>query len=238
MKIAILGYGKMGKVIDDLATAAGHEIVLTIDAYNQEKMTSVALQEADVAIEFSRPEAAVENIKSCLDAGIPIVCGTTGWLDKIEEIRAHCNKTNGAFFYASNFSIGVNIFFELNKYLAELMNTQQEYEVHMEEIHHTEKLDAPSGTAITLAKGILEKIERKAQWINNMNDVPTDLSIVSKRLTGVPGTHSVSYQSSIDTIEIKHTAHSREGFAKGAIQAASWIIGKHGIFGMEDMLGF
>jgi 4-hydroxy-tetrahydrodipicolinate reductase len=245
MKIAIIGYGKMGKTIEQIAVAAGHEIVLTIDRQNQDQLTSSNLQAADVAIEFSRPETAFSNVSACLKAGVPVVSGTTAWLDQMDEAKAICEKENGAFFYASNFSIGVNIFFALSRQLAKLMNDHPEYDVRMEEIHHTQKLDYPSGTAITLAEGLVENLGRKKRWESELLKEPGQkpkaakpdaLQISSRREEGVPGTHVVSWISAIDTIEISHTAHSREGFAKGALAAAQWLVGRTGFFGMEDML--
>ena len=230
LKIAIIGYGKMGKTIAKLATEKGHSIVLKIDINNQDEFTSENLQKADVAIEFTRPEYAFKNIVTCLKAGIPIVSGTTGWLEKLEEAKAICAANNGAFFYGSNYSIGVNVFFEVNRYLAKMMENFPQYDVQMEEIHHTQKLDAPSGTGITLAEGILGQISRKTHWVNHVANEDKALALVSKRIDKVPGTHSIEYNSPIDTIEIKHVAHSRKGFASGAIMAAEWIIGKKGFF--------
>jgi len=238
MKIAIIGYGKMGKTIEKMATEIGHEIVLKIGSKNKTDFTSVNLQKAEVAIEFSNPESAFENISTCLKCGIPVVSGTTGWLDKIEEVKGICEASQSAFLYASNFSIGVNIFFAINRELAKMMNPQPQYDIAMEEIHHTQKLDAPSGTAITLAKEILAEVQRKDKWVNEKSIQNRALSILSKRIDKVPGTHSIVYESEIDSIEIKHTAHSRAGFASGAIQAAEWILGKKGSFSMSDMLGF
>jgi 4-hydroxy-tetrahydrodipicolinate reductase len=238
MKIAILGYGKMGKTIDQMSTEKGHEIVLKIGANNLKDFTKENIQEADVAIEFSNPESAFDNLVKCLKWGIPVVSGTTGWLHKMEEIKTICEENNGGFFYASNYSIGVNIFFAINRQLAKMMNDQPQYDVTMEEIHHTQKLDAPSGTAITLAQGILEEMSRKSNWTKEIAAKKTDLPIISKRIDKVPGTHEIIYNSPIDSIEIKHTAHSRAGFAGGAILAAEWMIGKKGSFGMKDMLGF
>lgn len=238
MKIAIIGYGKMGKIIDRLATQKGHEIVLKINRSNLNEFTNENLKKADVAIEFSNPESAFGNIKQCLEASVPVVSGTTAWLDKLDEAKSICQKNKSALLYASNFSIGVNIFFAINKQLAKMMNPHHIYNVSMEEIHHTQKLDAPSGTGITLAEGILENIDRKHQWINEPENSTTDLSIISKRIDPSPGTHQINYDSKIDSIELKHTAHSREGFASGAILAAEWIVGKEGYFEMNDILGF
>ena len=228
----------MGRTIEGLAVAKGHEIVLKITDKNLSDLTAENLKQADVAIEFTTPHSAFSNISLCLKAGVPVVSGTTAWLDKYEDAKALCLETKGAFFYASNFSVGVNIFFALNKYLADMMSQYDDYNPTMEEIHHTQKLDAPSGTGITLAEGILEKIARKSKWVNNETETPEELALVSKRIDKVPGTHTVNYSSPIDTIEITHVAHSREGFAKGALSAAEWIVGKEGCFGMSDMLGF
>jgi len=228
----------MGKTIEKMATEQGHEVVLKFDVDNFHEFTVENIKKADVAIEFTRPEGAADNIKKCIEAGVPVVCGTTGWLDRKPEIDALCIKKGSAFFYASNYSVGVNIFFALNKYLAKMMNEQPQYALETEEIHHTQKLDAPSGTSITLAEGIIENITNKESWINKASTAKSKVPIISKRIDKVPGTHSIAYQSVIDDIEIKHTAHSRAGFAGGAIQAAAWIIGKKGIFGMSDMLGF
>ncbi|MCB0521273.1 MAG: 4-hydroxy-tetrahydrodipicolinate reductase [Lewinellaceae bacterium] len=238
MKIALIGYGKMGKAIERLALAGGHEVVLKIGSGNKSELTVENLKLADVAIEFSRPETAFDNITLCAKAGIPVVCGTTAWLDRLEEAKGLVQANDSAFLYASNFSIGVNIFFALNRYLAVLMEQQPQYDVQMEETHHTQKLDAPSGTAITLANDILKNVARKNNWVKEKANAPTELPIASKRVDNVPGTHIVTWASGIDTIEISHTAHSREGFAAGALAAAEWIVGKQGCFEMEDMLGF
>jgi len=229
MKIALIGYGKMGKAIEALATQ--HEVVLKIDKEDADKWSLSKLTDADVAIEFSQPESAFENLVKCFDAGVPVVCGTTGWLNKRKEL-----EKKGGFFYASNYSIGVNIFFQHNKILAKMMNSHSQYNISMEEIHHTQKLDAPSGTAITLAEGILENMERKKGWVKEQAIFNHEISIHSKRIDKVPGTHSINYSSPFDDIEIIHTAHSREGFARGAIKAAEWMVGKQGVYGMDDML--
>jgi len=238
MKIAIIGYGKMGKTIERLAVGRGHEIVLKIDDTNLGAMTTSNLQLADVAIEFTRPQSAADNLKRCMKAGVPVICGTTAWLDRLDEVKTACETEKGALFYSSNFSIGVNIFFAMNRYLANMMKDYEAYNPIMEEIHHTQKLDAPSGTGVTLAEDLMKIINRKTHWVNNETAVPEELQLTSKRIEKVPGTHLIEYVSEIDTIEIKHTAHSREGFALGAISAAEWIIGKKGVFGMSDMLGF
>lgn len=235
MNILLVGYGKMGKTIERIALERGHTIAGRIDIDNQHELENVT---ADVAIEFSRPEAAFENIKRCLEKRIPVVCGTTGWLDKKTEVEKLCLSVNSAFFYASNYSLGVNIFFKLNEFLARIMNNFDEYEVSMDEIHHTEKKDAPSGTAITLAEGILKHMNRKKTWINDDPNTSQELSIKSFRIGDVPGTHVVKYSSPIDDLDIKHTAHSREGFAKGAVLVAEWIKGKKGVLNMDDFLKF
>lgn len=236
MKIALIGYGKMGKTIEQLAQAAGHEVVLRIDVGNHVDLNAENLGTADVAIEFTRPESAFNNIVTCLENGVPVVSGTTGWLDRLEEAKQLVEKYQGGLFYASNYSIGVNIFFAVNKYLAKLMKRYNQYDISMEEIHHTQKLDAPSGTAITLAEGILGELQHKQRWVNEASQVEGELPIISKRIDKVPGTHTISYDCPIDNITITHTAHSREGFAKGALAAAEWMVGKQGFYGMEDML--
>lgn len=230
MKIALLGYGKMGKVIERIALGRGHEIVLrksSSDAFD-------GLETADVAIDFSIPDAAVGNISACLNFGIPVISGTTGWLDQYHNVVKLCEEKEGAFIYGSNFSLGVNIFFELNEHLAKIMAKFSQYKVAMEEIHHTQKLDAPSGTAISLAKDIIENSDYSSWALENAKS--DEILIDAKRIENVPGTHSVFYNSEVDSIEIKHTAHNREGFALGAIIAAEWIFGKTGIFTMKDVL--
>jgi 4-hydroxy-tetrahydrodipicolinate reductase len=236
MRILILGYGKMGKAIEQIALSRNHTVPFKIDASNKEILGSINNTMVDVAIEFSQPESAYHNIKYCIENNIPIVCGTTGWLEKKKEIEDLCIKKGSAFFYASNYSVGVNLFFHFNKMLAKVMDGYSQYDVSMEEIHHTEKKDAPSGTAITLAEGILELNKRKKNWINEPAKNTEDLSIISKRIDKVPGTHTIFYNSEVDTIEIKHTAHSRHGFAEGAVIAAEFLHGKKGVFGMNDML--
>lgn len=234
MKIAIIGYGKMGKTIESIATKKGDEIVLRIRDENVNDLTPENLSKADVAIEFTRPEAAFENVKMCLEVGTPVVCGTTGWVDKIPDIQHLTKQQNGAFFYASNYSIGVNIFFAINKKLAAMMNEQAAYTPSIHEIHHTQKLDAPSGTAITLGEGIIANTQVKT-W-TKQDPKSDELLITSARIKDTPGTHIVTYTSDIDDIEITHTARSREGFAQGALMAARWLVGKKGCFGMSDML--
>ncbi len=236
MRILIVGYGKMGKVIEQIAISRGNEVPYKIDLSNTALFKTLTNKDVDVAIEFSQPESAYGNIKQCLENNIPVVSGTTGWLDKKPEIEKLCKETNGAFFYASNYSVGVNLFFHLNKILARIMNNYPQYEVSTEEIHHTQKRDAPSGTAITLAEGIINNVGRKQKWINAEAKQESELEIISKRIDPYPGTHTVMYNSKVDSIEIKHTAHSREGFAEGAVVAAEWLYGKKGVFGMDDML--
>ncbi|MBS1667396.1 MAG: 4-hydroxy-tetrahydrodipicolinate reductase [Bacteroidetes bacterium] len=238
MRIALIGYGKMGKAIEEIALQKGHEIVLKIDIDNVNEFNQENLSKADAAIEFSSPHSAFDNVMKCLQFKIPVVCGSTGWLDKIESVKKYCLDNNGTFLYSSNYSIGVNIFFAVNKYLAQLMTNQNEYEVSMTEIHHTQKKDAPSGTAITLAEQILEKVKRKKNWVNHISDNPDELEIISERVDPAPGTHIINYHSPIDDIEITHTAHSRMGFATGAVLAAEFIKDKKGVFGMKDVLGF
>ena len=237
MNIALIGYGKMGKAIEEIALQNGHEIVLKISIENTDDMTAENLQKADVAIEFTGPESAADNLKKTFNAGVPVVCGSTGWLDQWEEIQNICLGKEGALLYASNFSIGVNLFFELNTYLAKLMSGYELYNIKMEEIHHTQKKDAPSGTAITLAEQILANIQRKKRWVNHRSDKEEELEIISERLDPTPGTHKVKYTSPIDDIEIIHTAHNRMGFAGGAVKAAEFLKGKKGIFTMKDVLG-
>lgn len=231
MKIALLGYGKMGKVIEKIALERGHHVVLKIDKDD----TNFDLSVADVAIDFSVPTAAVGNISAALNQNVPVISGTTGWLDNFEDIKSLCEKTNGAFIYASNFSLGVNLFFELNKVLAKLITPFKEYNVQIEEIHHTQKQDAPSGTAITLAEGIAKESNYEG-WTLSPNTEPQKIKIEAKRIENVPGTHTINYTSEVDTLEITHTAHNRNGFALGAVVAAEWIIGKKGIFTMKDVL--
>lgn len=237
MNIALIGYGKMGKEIEQIAIARGHKIVLKVDITNAGSYTVDELKKADAAIEFSTPESAVGNIYKCFDAGVPIVVGTTGWLTKLEEVKLKCRDKNQALFYASNYSIGVNLFFRLNECLAKLMNNYAEYNVSMEEIHHVHKLDAPSGTAISLANQVLDQLQTKDKWVNEATDKKNELGIISKRLDEVPGTHTVTYASAVDEISITHIAYNRKGFALGAVIAAEWIVGKKGVYGMDDLMG-
>lgn len=245
MKIALIGYGKMGKAIHAAAELRNerlgkklYDIALIIDVDNRDTTTIEDLQQVDVAIEFTSPYTAVENIQWCFEANVPVVVGSTGWTDQLAEIKQYAIDNNKAFLFAPNFSIGVNIFFEVNRYLAKIMNAQDEYDVIMEEIHHTEKKDAPSGTALHAALDILARLERKNNWENIDTRDKTTLSIISKREDNVPGTHTITYESEVDKIELIHTAHNRVGFANGALTAAEWLIGKKGAFSMEDVLGF
>ena len=237
MNIALIGYGKMGKAIETIAIEKGHQIVLKIDIDNAADFNQENISKADIAIEFTGPHSAFNNVMKCLELGIPVVCGSTGWLDKFETATNFCKEKKGALLYASNYSIGVNLFFEINKYVAQLMSAHKEYNVVMEEIHHTQKKDAPSGTAITLAEQVLAAIQQKKQWVNEVSTHPEDLSIVSKRIDPAPGTHTIKYTSAVDDIEIIHTAHNRIGFAGGAVLAAEFIHGKQGIFSMKEVLG-
>lgn len=236
MNIAIIGYGKMGKEIEKVAVERGHQIVLKISSDNVNEYNFDNLKQVDVAIEFTTPEFAVNNINICLSANTPIVVGTTGWYDRFTEVEESVEQNDGSLLYATNCSIGVNLFFKLNKHLANMMDKHSEYKVSMEEIHHTQKLDAPSGTAITLAEGILDNLSSKDKWVLGNEENANELPITAKRIENVPGTHEVIYSSEIDDIEIKHTAHNRAGFAMGAVVAAEYIYDKKGIFTMEDVL--
>ncbi|HEX7584216.1 MAG TPA: 4-hydroxy-tetrahydrodipicolinate reductase [Prolixibacteraceae bacterium] len=236
MKLALIGYGKMGKEIEKIALDRGHEIVLKIDITNPEDLTIANLQKADVAIEFTTPASAPANYKLCFEAGIPVVSGTTGWLENLPEVHQLCKKLDGTFFYASNFSLGMNIFFVLNQKLAELMANRSEYKIELKEIHHTQKLDAPSGTAITLAEGIMENIPEKKTWVNHSTDQANELGIISEREGQVPGTHIINYDSEVDYIEITHCAKNRKGLAFGAVLAAEYSFGKKGILSMNNLL--
>ena len=237
MKIALIGYGKMGKAIESIALSKGHEIVLKIDIQNNQDFTEAALQKADVAIEFTGPHSAFENVKKCIAWGVPVESGSTGWLDQWAEIKDLCAEKNGTLIYSSNYSIGVNLFFELNKQLAQLMESYNSYDVSMTEVHHTEKKDAPSGTAISLAEQILTNLGRKNKWVNTASGNSNELVIQSERIDPAPGTHMVKYSSEVDDIEIIHTAHTRIGFASGAVLAAEFAFEKKGIFTMKDVLG-
>ncbi len=236
MKIALIGYGKMGKEIRALAESRGHTIPLIIDVDNREDLTPESLKQADVAVEFTNPDAALQNIEACFDARVPVVSGTTGWTDKMDEVRKRCEEEKQAFFYASNYSLGVNILFHINRVLADIMNRYPGYEIMMEETHHVQKLDSPSGTAITLAEDILQRIDRKKKWVNRMTKRDDELSVISYRRDKVPGIHTVRYNSEMDTLTLTHSAKSRKGFALGAVMAAEFIVGKTGCFGMKDLL--
>ena len=248
MKIALLGYGKMGKMIEQVTLERKHEIILKIDHHNLQELTLENLQLADVAIEFSTPHTVLNNVALCFEANIPVVVGATGWYEKLADVKESCLERNASLIYASNFSVGVNIFFHINKMLAKVMNRFPDYEVQVEEIHHTQKLDAPSGTAITIAEGIIENMPVKEAWVNvvsgALNDAspltitPQQLLIESHRIENVPGTHTVVYDSEVDTIEFKHTAHNRSGFALGAVLAAEWIKDRKGFFTAADLFNF
>jgi 4-hydroxy-tetrahydrodipicolinate reductase len=248
MKIAILGYGKMGKIIEKIAQDRKHEIVLKIDVTNQDELTTENLQKADVVIEFSTPATVLDHIEACFEAKVPIVVGTTGWYGHLQRIKNQCEQNGNTFLYATNFSVGVNIFFHINKVLAKLMNNYPYYDVQVEEIHHTQKLDSPSGTAITIAEGIVDELDNKKEWVNILSTdgnegledtIKADqLLIESFRIENVPGTHTVVYDSEVDSIEFKHTAHNRNGFALGAVLAAEWVQNKKGFYSVKDMFNF
>ncbi len=225
----------MGKEIEQIAIARGHSIVFKVDSKNATTYSANNLKQVDVAIEFTKPESAIDNIYKCFEAKIPVVVGTTGWLNKLDEVQETCRKKNQTLFYASNYSIGVNLFFKLNEYLAKLMNNAT-YKISIEEIHHIHKLDAPSGTAISLANDIIKNNTSKQNWVNNLSENKNELSIISKRIDEVPGTHTVNYISDVDEINITHIAHNRKGFALGAVIAAEWIQNKKGFFGMNDLM--
>jgi len=236
MKITLLGYGKMGKEIEKAAIEKGHEIFLKIDSEKDWQTYENVFAQSEIAIDFSMPDTAVANIKKCFKSNIPVVEGTTAWYNQLDEIKSLCKQKNQALFFASNYSIGVNIFFEINKQLASIMNNYESYEPSIEESHHIQKLDAPSGTAITLANEIIEKIERKKKWIKEFSQDPNELAVKSIREGNIPGTHSIFYDSPTDVLEIKHTAKNRKGFAFGAVLAAEFLLGKTGFFTMEDLL--
>ena len=238
MRILILGYGKMGKAIEEIAEERGHTIVHKININNTSALKFIDSNDIDVAIEFSQPDAAFENAAYCLENNIPIVSGTTGWLDRKDEVNALCEQKNGTFFYASNYSLGVNLFFKLNEILAQMMEQQQSYNSELTEIHHTEKLDSPSGTAITLAEELIKNLSSKTEWINEPSDQENVVPIISKREPNVAGTHIIKYISDVDEIEIKHTAKSRTGFALGAVLVAEWILDKKGVLSMKDFMKF
>lgn len=236
MRVAIIGYGKMGKAIEPILVSRGHQVVVKINSQNP--LNVEMLDGIDVAIEISRPDLALSHIQMCLDAKVPVVVGTTGWYDQFENIKERVNKENLSLLYATNFSIGVHLVFALNEQLAKWMKNFPQYEPSIEEIHHTAKLDAPSGTGITMAEGILKHISRKKSWVNRPSEQPEELALTSIREENVPGTHSISYVSDVDTIELKHTAHNRSGFALGAVEAAEWLVGHPGIHSMQEFLNF
>lgn len=245
MKIALLGYGKMGQIIERFAYERGHEVVLKITKENASDLTASNLRKADVAIDFSAPDAALDNIYSCFEANIPVVVGTTGWYGQLQQVKNDCLSSNNTLLYGSNFSIGVNLFFHINEVMARLMNNYPAYDVQVEEIHHTQKQDAPSGTAMTIAEGIIDQLDRKKEWLNQLSAEPLadqlkdeQLLITSERVENVPGTHSVIYSSDVDDIELKHTAHSRAGFALGAVIAAEWLQHKQGFYNIADIFNF
>ena len=237
MKIAILGYGKMGKVIEEIALKRGHSIALKVNQTNLDFALEL-LSDCDVAIEFSSPESAVDNINKCFEANVPVVVGTTGWYAEFNTVQERCVSENKALLHATNFSVGVNIFYEINKKLAALMDANSQYDVNVKEIHHLQKLDAPSGTAISIAEGIIENLDRKDSWKNDLIVLENELAVESIRTEDVPGTHVVKYESDIDFVEIKHEAKNRKGFAFGAVLAAEYIRGKKGVFTMKDVLSF
>lgn len=238
MNIALIGYGKMGKTIEQVAIEKGHHVKLKIDLQNLDDFNQQNFQAIDAAIEFTGPHTAYNNIIKCLEWGIPVVSGSTGWLEHLTDVESMCNNKKGSFIYASNFSIGVNIFFELNKKLAQLMDGKHQYDVSIKEIHHTQKKDAPSGTAITLADQILANNAGKSSWVNDIPASKDELFIKSERIDPYPGQHEVTYTSSVDEIKIIHEAHSRDGFAWGAVLAAEFIATRKGIFTMKDVIGF
>ncbi len=237
MNIALIGYGKMGREIEKILLDRGHDVPLVVDLNHAAELNAENLRGIDAAIEFTTPQTAFGNLSVCLGAGVPVVCGTTGWLDRFDEAKALCREKGGAFFYASNYSVGVNVFFEVNRRLAELMGRLDEYDVTVEETHHTQKKDAPSGTAITLAEDIVRNVERKKHWTCGTTTVPDELEITAVRRGTVPGIHTVVYESEADTITLSHNAKSRRGFALGAVLAAEFIAGKRGVFSMKDLLG-
>ncbi|MEA3478108.1 MAG: 4-hydroxy-tetrahydrodipicolinate reductase [Bacteroidota bacterium] len=237
MKIAILGYGKMGREIEKLALEHKHQLILKIDSEEDWEKMGPQLKDADVAIEFSMPGTVISNIKKCFAAGIPVVVGTTGWHEQESEITALCNNSGQSMFFAANFNIGVNIFFEINKRLAALMNHQTQYHPYIEEIHHLQKIDQPSGTAIKLARDMIHALDRKSLWVNTKPSESKELEIKSLRIDEVPGNHIVRYASDNDMLEIRHEAKNRKGFAQGALMAAAWLMGKKGVYGMHDLLG-
>lgn len=237
MKVGLVGYGKMGQAIEKILLEKGHSVSKIINIDNVDELGDIKPDNTDVVIEFTAPESALNNIKTCLTNQVPVVSGSTGWLDHYDDVEKLCHDKNAGFFYASNYSLGVNIFFKLNTYLAKMMNGKG-YDSSMVEIHHTQKLDAPSGTAITLAEGLIANSDNKSKWVNEKSSNPQELEIISERVDNVPGTHDVTYTSDVDTIKISHVAHSREGFAIGAVMAAEFMVGKSGVYSMDDLLNF
>ena len=236
MKIAILGYGKMGQEVERIAISRKHEVILIIDSMEDWEKEGHRLGEADLAIEFSQPDTVLENIDHCFDANVPVVVGTTGWYEDVEQVKKDCLERGQTLFYSTNFSIGVNLFFELNRKLAAMMSKRMEYEISIEETHHIHKQDAPSGTAIVLANDIIRNSGRKEKWVNEIPENPEELGIQSFRAENVPGTHKIRYESEVDSIEIIHTAKNRRGFATGTILAAEWLLGKKGVYEMKDLM--
>ena len=236
MKAALIGYGKMGREIEKVLSERGHSVGLIIDIDNTQELNPETLQDIDVAIEFSTPDAAFDNITRCLEYGMPVVCGTTAWLNRYDEVKSLCERKNGAFFHASNFSIGVNIIFRLNEMLAQMMNRFPEYDVTVEETHHTQKKDAPSGTAITIAEGIVGNLDRKSKWVGNVTTVPEELEVQAIRRSTVPGTHTVTYESPEDQIVLTHHIKNRRTLAVGAVMAAEFLLGKKGVYSMNDLM--
>lgn len=238
MKVALIGYGKMGKEIEAILLERGHSVPLVIDIKNIGDFKKENFVDIDVAIEFTAPDTAFDNIIKCMEFGVPVVCGTTAWLNRYNDVIELCKKRDGTFFYASNYSIGVNIFFAVNKFLSKIMNNYPSYDVTVEEVHHTQKKDTPSGTAITIAEGILEGITRKDKWVSHTTIEPNELEVIGIRRSIVPGTHTVTWESDADMIEIEHTAKGRKGFALGAVIAAEFIKGKKGVYSMKDLMKF
>ncbi|MFR9524236.1 MAG: 4-hydroxy-tetrahydrodipicolinate reductase [Rikenellaceae bacterium] len=236
MNIAIIGYGKMGREIEKILIERGHTVAAIIDVDNSEDLKSAAFAVADVAIEFTTPHTAYQNLVASIQAGVPVVSGTTGWLEHFEDIKRLCAARNGAFFYASNYSLGVNLMFRLNRRLAQMINSVDGYSVEIEEIHHIHKLDAPSGTAITLAEGVIDNLDSKSGWVNDTDAAENEIKICSKRIGEIPGIHTVTYDSAEDTLEIKHTIKSRRALAMGAVVAAEFLCGKQGVYSMDDLL--
>jgi 4-hydroxy-tetrahydrodipicolinate reductase len=238
MRVAIIGYGKMGHQIEHTLNERGHEVALIIDVDNMAEFTAEGMRGVDVAIEFTAPDAALDNIKKCIEIGVPVVCGTTAWTTRLPEVEALCRERDGAFFYASNYSIGVNVMFALNRELARIMNRFPEYDVTVEETHHTQKKDAPSGTAITIAEGIVEELDRKTEWVGHTTTTPRELEVTSIRRSTVAGIHTVTYESPVDVLSLSHTIKERSGLALGAVLAAEFLAGKKGIYTMNDLLDF